>query len=133
MAKAKPILNGKDVIKRMVAGATLEEAVEQQHEVTKSNSQGGSDMDNAVAYKHLEGQPVLVHTASYAFAGRLVHAGSNALQLEDATWIADIGFLDEALKKCQFKSSTHIGQPAIINVNSIVYCFPMADMPKQGK
>ena len=133
MSKAKPILNSKDVVKRMVAGATLGEAVEQQHEVVKSNTQGDSGMDCALAYKHLEGQPVLIHTASYAFAGRLVHAGNNVVQLEDSTWIADIGFLDEALRKCQFKSSTHVGQPVVINVNSFVYCFALADMPKHSK
>jgi hypothetical protein len=127
----KAIVSPKKMIQDMVAGKTLDEAINAQNSTTQSN-EGASNM-NYDAFKILEGKPVLFHTVTYAFAGRLTSVQGTLLVIEDATWVADVGRIGTSVKTCEFNEAEHMGQTVLINAQSIIYMTELPEMPKFKK
>jgi len=129
--KLGPLMSPKKLVSDMVAGKTLEEALT----VTESHvteQQGDTNMSAfAKTFATMMGQPVIVHTVTYAWAGRLVSAEGDMIVLEDATWVADLGQISKTFKDCTFNESEYIGQPVALNCQSIIYATVLPEMPKR--
>jgi hypothetical protein len=129
---AKAIISPKKMIQDMVAGKTLDEAIDAQNVTTTTTTEGASNM-NYDAFKILEGKPVLFHTVTYAFAGRLAAVQGTTVVIEDATWVADVGRIGTSVKTCEFNEAEHMGKTLIINAQAIVYMTELPEMPKFKK
>jgi hypothetical protein len=80
---------------------------------------------------HLDNKFVVIHTVTYAFAGRLEVLGDTEVVLHDALLAVELGDVGVTFSTCEFDvSSMAIPNPVTINTASIIYATELMWPPK---
>lgn len=124
----KTIVNPNKLVRDMVAGKTIDEALTESPVV--STPMEGKVMSNRILEQFV-GDCVLVYTVSFAFTGRLVLVQDGFIMIEDSSWIADVGRPSETLKTLKFLEVEYLGINMPINIQSIVYIAPIPGLPNK--
>lgn len=125
---AKTIVNPNKLVRDMVAGKTIDEALTP--DTVECKPMEAKAMGNRILEQFV-GDCVLVYTVSFAFTGRLVLVQDGFIMIEDSSWIADVGRPSETLKTLKFLEVEYLGINMPINIQSIVYIAPIPDLPKK--
>ena len=125
----KTIVNPNKVVRDMVAGKTIEEALTEPVQ-TRGEVMVQQSVSNEIIEQFV-GDCVIVYTVSFAFIGRLAMVKGNFLLLEDTSWLPDIGRPSDTFKSLKFPEVEYLGVNMPINVQSIVYMVQVADTPKK--
>jgi hypothetical protein len=126
---SKTIVNPNKLVRDMVSGKTVEEALSE-GDATLVQQVEAKGVSNEIIEQFV-GDCVMVYTVSFAFVGRLAMVKGNFLLLEDTSWLPDIGRPSETLKSLKFPEVEYLGTNMPINIQSIVYMVPLADIPKR--
>lgn len=126
----KAIANPKKLIRDMVSGKTLDEAITEKVEPVTLTPTQVAGVAKSSMYKDFVGEPFLVHTVTYAFCGILEAVDDDTLLLSNSTWIGDMGEIHMTFNKCNFPETEYIGKTILINSKSVIYALALPELPR---
>lgn len=92
--------------------------------MSKATKKTKYKIDSKTGYPFGKGDAILIRTVTMYQVGRVEHIGVDSITLSDASWVADIGRLSEALKNGTFNEVEKCPAWACIGRGAIVDVFP---------
>lgn len=84
---------------------------------------------------HLNGKFALIHTVTFAFAGKVEVLDNDTAIVHSAIWVENV-VIPTSLQTCHFDSKSdncYMPNSVTVNLASVVYVTELPTLPKSGK
>jgi hypothetical protein len=94
--------------------------------MTAAKKNAGLSFDKATGYPFATGDSILIRTVTMYQVGRVVSVGPDSITLDEASWVADLGRLGEALASGKLLEVEKVPAWVTVGRGAIVDIYPWA-------